>query len=93
MSTKARHPMQPIVFVRGVARFKPNKIVRFLLDHGGYNLCQIESMGFSKEDYEQFIQLIGWSVCCFGELEGSVSKRAVDIADAEVERLLEQKGK
>ncbi len=28
----ARHPMQPIVMVDDVARFKANKIVRFLID-------------------------------------------------------------
>ena len=64
------HPMQPVVLDdRGVARFKVNPIVRFLLDFGPYDLNRIISLpGCTPDDHAQFAQLIGYSVSGFDEL-------------------------
>lgn len=72
---KAHHPFQPLITdPSGVTRFKENKIVRFLLDAGHFNLNQIAIMNFSDEDRAQFAQLIGYSLSGFGEL-GYVSNK------------------
>jgi len=55
------HPIQPLVNVDGVIRFKENKIVTYLLDNGGLDMNDIASSDFSNEDREQFAQLIGYS--------------------------------
>ncbi|MNR31726.1 hypothetical protein D3C85_1492550 [compost metagenome] len=49
-------------------RFKENAIVRHLLDNGGIDLNQLARLDFSREDREQFAQLIGYSLSGFGEL-------------------------
>lgn len=66
MST--HHPIQPLSNEDGVLRFKKNSIVVFLLDNGGFDLNKLAMMNFSKEDREQFAQLIGYSLSGFGEL-------------------------
>lgn len=61
------HPIQPLIEdSHGVLRFKVNAIVEHLLENGGIDLSQIAAMGFSREDREQFAQLIGysWSGAC-----------------------------
>lgn len=67
-----KHPMQPIVMDGQVARFKDNKIVRYLQticrEKGICNLNDLAYMHFSREDWNQFAQLIGYSVGGFGEL-------------------------
>ena len=79
-----QHPIQPLEKdPNGVLRFKENKIVRFLLDNGGYDMNQIATMSFSKEDREQFAQLIGYSLCGFGDLSY--------VSDETYERASEQK--
>jgi len=56
------HPIQPLQLdERGTLRFKRNAIVRHLFDHGGIDLNAIACMDFSREDREQFAQLIGYS--------------------------------
>ncbi len=63
------HPWQPIeVDADGHSRFKQNKIVRFLLDSGQFDMHTLAMMPFSDEDREQFAQLIGFSVRGFCEL-------------------------
>lgn len=63
------HPMQPVYIDEdGIARFKQNKIVRWLLDAGPFDLNMIAVTPFEQEDREQFAQLIGYSVSGFGEL-------------------------
>lgn len=60
-------PIQPLIEdEHGVIRFKPNAIVQHLLDNGGIDLNQIAVLDFSREDHEQFAQLIGysWSGAC-----------------------------
>lgn len=64
------HPIQPLVLdEQGVLRFKKNKIVEFLLDNGGIDLNQIGMGDFSREDREQFAQLIGYSYSGAGDLD------------------------
>jgi hypothetical protein len=93
------HPMQPIGLDElGTARFKENKIVRWLLDEAGegrkVDMNRIAMMGhfggglFSKEDQMQFAQLIGYSVCGYGEL-GYVSDESYFAASAQADALLE----
>jgi hypothetical protein len=63
------HPMQPLEKDEdGTIRFKRNKIVSFLKDTSKYNLNELSLMPFDKEDWEQFAQLIGYSLDGFGEL-------------------------
>jgi hypothetical protein len=65
----AKHPMQPLCQNGdGVVRFKANAIVRYLLDAGPFDLNQLTLIPFAQEDWEQFIQLIGYSLAGFGEL-------------------------
>lgn len=80
--------MQPIVVLDDdIPRFKENKIVTFLLRAGPYDMNKLALMPFSKEDWEQFAQLIGYSVCGFEELS-YVSDEAVERAGKEVEKLM-----
>lgn len=82
-----KHPMQPVVLDRsGVARFRVNNIVRFLLDAGPYDLNKLALMPWSDEDREQFAQLIGYSVSGFGEL-GYTSDEVYDKAEKEAKKL------
>jgi hypothetical protein len=74
MKQEPPHPMQPIVIdEHGVPRFKANKIVRYILDHGGIDLNHIAMksgpLGFSAEDHMQLAQLIGYSIGGYGELD------------------------
>lgn len=63
------HPIQPLIKdPHGVTRFKANKIVRYLLDHGGIDMNQLAMLQFSREDRQQFAQLIGYSLCGYSDL-------------------------
>lgn len=61
LETHVIHPIQPLVDVNGVVRFKKNAIVEYLLDNGGIDLNEIARKEFTREDREQFAQLIGYS--------------------------------
>jgi hypothetical protein len=64
-----RHPIQPIVMVGEVKRFKENKIVTALLNtHSKMDLNTIACMNFSTDDQRQLAQLIGYSVSGYGDL-------------------------
>jgi hypothetical protein len=64
-----KHPLQPIYTDdKGIRRFQRNQIVCFLLAEGGFDLNQLSAMPFSKEDWCQFAQLIGYSRGGFAEL-------------------------
>ena len=64
------HPIQPLYKDEyGTVRFKSNQIVQYLLDAGPFDLNHLEDARmFSREDREQFAQLIGWSLDGFGNL-------------------------
>lgn len=69
---KAQHPMQPVVIdASGVARFKENAIVRWLLEAGPFDMNILAVTPFSDEDRRQFAQLIGYSVDGYGSLSYS----------------------
>ena len=70
MTTK--HPIQPLAYdEKGVLRFKANAIVQYLLDNGGIDLNKIACLPFSKEDRQQFAQLIGYSLGGYSTLSYS----------------------
>lgn len=78
----SKHPIQPLELdERGTLRFKENKIVRHLLDNGGIDLNKLACLEFSREDREQFAQLIGYSLSGFGEL-GYVTDATYELAQA-----------
>lgn len=64
-----KHPIQPIEKDdAGVFRFKENKIVLYLLVHGGINMNDLAVQNFPDEDSVQFAQLIGYSLSGYSEL-------------------------
>ncbi len=67
------NPMQPLYKDEdGVVRFKENKIVNFLYDwasNKGMGMNTLVMMEFSQDDREQFLQLIGYSLCGFSEIQ------------------------
>lgn len=94
MSTKdgVAFPMQPLVWDGDRIHFKQNRIVRMLLDCGRFDMDDIDAMGFTDQEREQFAQLIGYSVCGFGDLS-YVSDEAVVIADEMVDAMIEERDK
>lgn len=88
MGELPRHPIQPLHDVDGVTRFRANEIVRYLLDHNGGKKIDLNSLayhGFSVDDWEQFAQLIGYSLSGFSELSYARDE-TVAAADAMVNR-------
>jgi hypothetical protein len=68
-SDSTQHPVQPLqVDPDGVLRFKPNAIVRFLLDAGPFDMNKLALMPWSDEDRCQFAQLIGYSLSGYSDL-------------------------
>lgn len=64
-----RHPIQPLyVDESGVVRFRENRIVRLLLDTGPFTLNSLSRLGFLREDWAQFYQLIGYSLDGLGDV-------------------------
>lgn len=64
----ANHPIQPLEMQDGVLRFKSNAIVRHLLDAGAIDMNKIAVLNFTREDREQFAQLVGYSHAGAGDL-------------------------
>lgn len=97
---KLPHPIQPLYKDKqGVLRFKANEIVKFLLDDGPNDMNRLALIKqFSKEDREQFAQLIGYSLSGFGELsyvsdetyEKAAKQKSEDEKITEVERKLDK---
>ena len=72
------HPIQPIEKdEHGTLRFKKNAIVDFLAKD---RLNELAAMDFSREDWEQLAQLIGYSLSGFGDLS-YVSDETYDTAE------------
>ena len=89
-----KHAMQPVYLdENGVARFRTNPIVEYLLDHGGIDLNQIavwahnQGDAVTHEDQAHFAQLIGYSVYGWADLH-YVSSQEYSKAHARVKRLL-----
>lgn len=75
------HPMQSVYLdVRGIARFRPNKIIEDLQRRGVIDLNEIARGEYSPEDEMQLAQLIGYSVSGYGDLSYA-SRRSVNVAD------------
>ncbi len=84
-------PMQPIYRdENGRARFRGNKIVRWMLDQSAlgrtFDLNTIATQDFPQADYVQLMRLIGYSLAGFHELSG-VPDTACLAASAEAKRL------
>ncbi len=91
------HPMQPVVLADdNVVRFKKNALVKFLLDFAsgkGMGMNELHAIpGISKEDWNQFVQLIGYSVSGFGDLSYA-DPEMVALADIEAEAIVKGKSK
>lgn len=90
-----RYLTQPIELdEKGVVRFKANGIITFLFQTGKLNLNELSALlaqgAFSKEDYAQITQLLGYSVSGWGDLSTS-PEELVQAADAEADLLLSGK--
>lgn len=73
--------MQPIVKSDSVIRFKANAIVALLLEESakrGFNLNDLAIRDFSQADWEQFYQLIGYSLSGYHELSNVSDVSALD---------------
>lgn len=84
--------MQDIVLDEyGTPRFRENRIVKYLLTYGPFDMNDFGEMFGGDEEYredeEQFAQLIGYSVSGFGDLPYA-SEDIVNEADALAEELL-----
>lgn len=74
------HPIQPLIEdEKGVERFKRNAIVCKLLDDGPFDMNDIAMWNVSREDREQFAQLIGYSWCGACDL-GYISDEVITTA-------------
>ena len=84
-----RHPVQDVYHdEHGVIRFRPNKIVRDLLDFAsnhGFDLNVIAVKNYTDADRVQFSQLCGYSVAGFSELTSYVSDEDYAAAMGKVE--------
>lgn len=89
-------PMQPVGWDgKGVVRFQGNAVVRQLLDQSsarGFDLnnLSIACQDAPQADWEQFAQLIGYSVSGFGDLSYA-SPETIDKADRKVDRLVDKR--
>ena len=70
----SRHPIQPVERDHdGVIRFKANKLVKYLLEKGPFDLNQLSRLAqefYCEDDYQHLMQLIGYSVSGYGDLSG-----------------------
>lgn len=78
-----KHPIQPLARdADGTLRFKENSIVRHLLDsHPTHDMNTLAAMVFSRDDWQQFAQLIGYSLSGYGELRSYVDDDAFNAAE------------
>ncbi len=95
MGKRKTPPMQPIVHDhQGVVRFQKNLVVDRLLmeaSERGFNLNHLTCACYDapKSDWEQFAQLIGYSVSGFGDLPYA-RRRTIERADAKADLLQQQ---
>ena len=92
MSDRQQFPMQPVILdAGGTPRFQMNSIVRYLLDAGPFNMMNLADLpGISSEEWEQFAQLIGYSVPAFSDLSYA-SVEVVDEAVKQANKLIMEK--
>lgn len=95
MTKRKRPPMQPIKFDRHrIARFQENAVIRALLDAAterGFGLNELHATAWAKprEDWDQFHQLIGYSVSGLPWRQ----RRTRDEADDVVTKMFQQMSK
>lgn len=84
---KRKHPIQPVVMTdTGTIRFTENKIVSFLLEQYKPGLNDlVVRFHDNREDYEQLMMLIGYSVSGFGDLD--IDRCTIAIADRQAAKL------
>ncbi len=85
------HPTQPLELDKeGIMRFKQNSIVRFLLDsHPAQDLNSITAFGnFPPEDYKQLMQLIGYSISGYGDLNIATTDEEIEQLDELTAKML-----
>lgn len=82
---RPKHPMQPIVVADDkVVRFLENRIVRWMLNELGHHGRDFNYIAAAfdrdeyNDDYQQLMQLIGYSVSGYGDL----SRRDRAVAEA-----------
>jgi uncharacterized protein YceH (UPF0502 family) len=81
LESELKNPIQPLVDVQGVTRFKANAIVRHLIDtHPACDMNTLARMNFTDDDRQQFAQLIGYSLSGYSELRSYVSDEAYSAA-------------
>ena len=87
--SKFENPMQPLV-MKDKIRFKENEIVSYLLNHGGLdmNKLSVECRNASQDDWQQFYQLIGYSLNGYSELR-LVSDKSYNKACKKAEKIKE----
>jgi len=85
--------MQPVVVAAdGVIRFKANQIISDMLDlcqKHGFGLNEIAIREYEKDDRSQLMQLIGYSVSSYGNLDCSRAKHVMR-ADQKAETLVRE---
>lgn len=87
-----KHPIQPIeIDANGTPRFKKNSIVEFLLDNGPFDMNDIARGNFSKEDRQQFAQLIGYSLSGYSDLTHYVDDAAYFTAEKMFQKGMDEK--
>jgi hypothetical protein len=94
---KRTQPMQSVERdAHGVARFRVNELVRFLLDEATEgrkcDMNRLAVQDFPQEDREQFAQLIGYSIGGYSELS-YVSDRSYEAAERKAIKALDGAGK
>jgi hypothetical protein len=62
------NPIQPLVTVNGIERFKANTLVSWLLDNGSKTMNDLARVECSDDDRQQFAQLIGYSLFGYCDL-------------------------
>lgn len=90
-----KNPIQPLAQDNnGTLRFKENAIVRHLLDsHPSCDMNTIARMDFSKDDRQQFAQLIGYSLSGYSDLRSYVDDDAYNAAAKMAEGLTEEQAR
>ncbi len=88
MPDQPAYPDQPLlVDDEGIVRFRANRIVAYLLDAGPVSMNHLAELPFSREDKKQFAQLLGYSVCGYGD-QHYVDDEAYDRAELAAGELL-----
>jgi hypothetical protein len=74
------HPMQEVVMVDGIVRFRQNPLVDALCKSFPGGLNALYSVPHTKEDWSQLLQLTGYSVAGYGDCTEIVQEH-LEIAD------------